>query len=256
MPRSFLSFRNNNTASGMAPIPSCSVAPSGMRPATFSPIRRSISPICGGLSSRTGSSFSTTWVMASSAIFEPPVRGIDRFICAMTMRALSACGLGIVRRHAVAAEPVRVGRRHLDQRHVDRQRAAPEQARHLGEEARREVRASLLDRLAGRAAEEEAVVAEALLHAGLGVFGRSHCHHVDDLDTGEFASPRHQGFDEGLRLAGRMADHDAVAGLDGPQRLGGGHKLVFISGIDVGHWVCSHPLWSRFAGGGDAVVFG
>ncbi len=58
-PRSLRPERLAKTASGMAPMPICRVAPSSMRPATCSPILRSTSPKPSRLSSGRGQSSST-----------------------------------------------------------------------------------------------------------------------------------------------------------------------------------------------------
>ncbi len=87
MPRSFLPFRKSRTASGMAPMPICSVEPSSMSFATFSPMAFSRSPMAGGLSSMSGSSFSTMQSISSRWIFAPRVRGMYLFIWAIVTRS-------------------------------------------------------------------------------------------------------------------------------------------------------------------------
>ena len=54
-PRSCLSPRNEQTASGTAPMPSCRQSPSRTSSAIYLPIARSSSPILGGLDSGSGS---------------------------------------------------------------------------------------------------------------------------------------------------------------------------------------------------------
>ena len=81
-------------AAGIAPIPSWSVAPSGTSSATYSPIRRSTSPIVpigcsyGGTSHSTARSICETWMKLS-----PSVRGIAWLNWTMTVLAarIAAC---------------------------------------------------------------------------------------------------------------------------------------------------------------------
>ena len=90
MPRSFLSVRSWAAAAGIAPIPSWSVAPSGMRSAMYAAIRRSMSPITGrgdsygGWSHSIARSIWLTWMNDS-----PSVRGMDGLNWTMTVLAAS-----------------------------------------------------------------------------------------------------------------------------------------------------------------------
>ena len=104
-----------------------------------------------------------------------------------------------------------VGRRHLDQRDVHRQDAGAEQPRYLGEAAGGEIRSPLFDGLARRSAKEESIVTEALLHPGLRILGAAHRHHVDNFHIAQLVRARHQRLGQSLRLAGSVADNDAVA---------------------------------------------
>jgi hypothetical protein len=60
------------TASGMPPMPTCRVAPSGIRSATNAPIACSTGPIVAGGSSASGSSFSTNAVTCETWTWQSP----------------------------------------------------------------------------------------------------------------------------------------------------------------------------------------
>jgi hypothetical protein len=72
-----------------------------------------------------------------------------------------------VDRDAERAVAVLVGRRHVHQRHVERQHLLPEEGRHLAEEGRHVVGIAAFDRVAHVGTDEQRVHVEALGHAGL-----------------------------------------------------------------------------------------
>jgi len=94
MPRSRFPSSFFRTASGIPPMPSWRVAPSGMSSVMWSAIRFSTSAAGFGSSSGSSCVCSTslvtweTWMKAS-----PSTRGIRSFTWAMTMRAQSAAAL-------------------------------------------------------------------------------------------------------------------------------------------------------------------
>ena len=162
MPRSRFSFRNRSTASGISPIPICRVEPFSMRSATFFPIARATSPTWVTIGSSTsGRSISTT-------VGEP--RGVDEGVPQrpghppVDERDHRPGGLGRGLRaldpDPVGAEPVLVGRRDVDEGHVDRDHARADEAGDLGQEDRHPVGPALVDRLPDVAPGEEGPVAE------------------------------------------------------------------------------------------------
>ena len=107
---------------------------------------------------------SSTWTNPS-----PWVRGMLRVDLRDDVRAVCDRGAGDVHRDAQRAEAVRVGRRDLDQRDVEREHAGAEQPRDLAQEDRHVVGAPLLDRLADVRADEERVDPEAPAYSRRGV---------------------------------------------------------------------------------------
>src|ERR1022692_4070985 len=91
MPKSFRSNSDSSTALGMPPMPSCSVAPSGISAATFRAMR-----FCTSLAGTGGSSSSGREVSTIAATLftcrnvSPSVRGIWSLTSAMTWRAHNA----------------------------------------------------------------------------------------------------------------------------------------------------------------------
>src|SRR5664279_3844278 len=205
MPRSFLFFRERSAASGMAPIPSWRVAPSGTSEATFSPICRSTSPSLGDTSSTIGESHSTIQVRASRWILTPAVRGRTRLI----------------------------GRSDLQQHFVDGQYLLLEEPWNFGEEAGSEHATTLLHGLSGGSAEKESVETKAAFHPWLGKGGGAHADHVHDFHVRKLRRARHQGLDERRRFTAGVPQHHAVSRLDSLQGLLGRNQLLFTSGSPV-----------------------
>ena len=90
----------------------------------------------------------------------PSVRGIDAV--ELDDDGLRGPDRGVHRLDARAqrAEPVGVGRRRVDEHDVERQRAALEEARHVGQEDRHVVGAALVDRGAGVRTDEQGAMPE------------------------------------------------------------------------------------------------
>ena len=105
-------------------MPICSVAPSGTRSATYAPMRRSTSPTGGGVGVRRDVDLDAQIDVVD--VDEAVAEGARhrRLICAMTVsrRWIAACRA--IDGGPQRAEAVRVGRRHVDEHRVERDRAA------------------------------------------------------------------------------------------------------------------------------------
>ena len=162
-PRSRRSLSSERIASGTSPIPICSVEPFSTSSAARRPIARDTAPSSAGRgSSTTGRSTSTAWLKRETWMKQSPsVRGMrdvdERDHVARRLRR----GLRAVHSHAERAEAVLVGRRDVDERHVDRLAARRDQARDVGEVDGHEVGAALVDGLPDVRAGEERAVPEA-----------------------------------------------------------------------------------------------
>ena len=184
IPRSRLSVRASAVAAGMAPIPSWSVAPSGTSSATCSPIRSlDVADDRVGVRVRRDVDLDAEVdvVDVDEAVAERPRH---RPVELDDDRRGGADG----RVHRLDARPERaeavgVGRRRVDEHDVERQRAALEQARDVGQEDRHVVGASLVDRGAGIRPDEQRAVPEVAGHLGRQVRPRSLGVQVDDADV-------------------------------------------------------------------------
>ena len=193
-------------------MPICSVAPSGIRAATCSPMADSASRRLGRLVRRgAGGRCGSKAVSASTCTSVLPcVRGICSLISAIENPGAAGGGNGDVDRRAQRAVAVLVGRRELQQRRVERDPPAGEQGRDVGEEHRREVAAPLVDGIAKIRADEEGVRPEA---GGRGLVDCERARQVevvggDVLDVAPFES-----VDERRRRGGRAVEknvHSAV----------------------------------------------
>ena len=156
-------------------------------------------------------------------------------------------GLGIVAGNAKAAVAVLIGGAQVQQHYIGVQRGA-EQLRNLAEEHRGKVAPSLLDRLAGAAAQKQAVVAEVLGILRQAVLRLAHCHHMHDFHILILLGICHHGVGQQDRLAGRMGNYHTVAGFNMLYRFLGGGQLLLIQGSPVLH--LSHLIFFfyRFAG--------
>ena len=102
-------------------------------------------------------------------------------ICATTCLAHFASRQGGIDADAEAAESVRIGRRNLNQGHVDRHRPAFEQSFNLAQIDRSVVGAAVVDRFPHVGADEHGVVPEVPRHLRRHVGRAAHGHHVDDF---------------------------------------------------------------------------
>ncbi len=114
-----------------------------------------------------------------------------------------------------------VGRRDLDESHVEREDAALEQVRHLAEEDGDVIGLAAGDGATDVAADEEGARMEALAEFGRGIGSRSLGVEVADLDMAKFRRPRRHRLDEPLRRRDGGVDEHAVPGLDDGDGLGG-----------------------------------
>ena len=121
MPRSLRSLERASTASGMRPMPICSVAPSGIRLRDVAAdLRGRRRRAARTRSSGSGSSTGTRCAMRSTWRNESPsVRGICGLTSAMTSVGRVDGRADDVDGDAEAHVAVRVGRAHLDERDVD-----------------------------------------------------------------------------------------------------------------------------------------
>ena len=203
------------------------------------PMASSTGPILGGCSSMMSWSLSTTWSISETWMNASPwVRGILGFTWAIDRLRDLRRRLGVVDGDAERAEAVLVRRRDLDEHDVRRQVALAEELGDLVEEDGDVVAAAVLDRLAGRGADEQRLVVEGVGVLGPAVLALAHRDHVVDLDALELAGAGHERVDQVERLAAGVREHDPVAGLDARQGLGGRGALAGVVGLPV------HPLHS------------
>ena len=143
-PRSRWSCSARAVAAGMAPMPSWMVAPSATSSATYWPIRCSTSPsgadgmLVGWDVDLDARSMSSTWTKPS-----PSVRGMRPVELRDDDRRGRARRVDGLDRDAQRTEAVRVGRRDVEQHGIERHGAAAEQPRHVGQEGRDVVGATL-----------------------------------------------------------------------------------------------------------------
>jgi hypothetical protein len=110
-----------------------------------------------------------------------------------------------------------VRRRDLHQQDIDGQYPTLEQTRDFSKETWSEGSAILLHGFARGSTEKESVEAEALFHAGLSEYGRSHGHHVHNFDVRKFGEALYQSFYQHRWFAAGVPEHDPVSGFDRPQ---------------------------------------
>ena len=226
IPRSRRSVRAARVASGILPIPICSVAPSGISEATLRPISRLTSS--SGSGAPLGQRHVHRHELRDAVDVEEGVPEGARHV-GVDLGEDQVGGIHgrahDVDRHAEADEAEAVGRAHLDQGDVDVHAARSDELRDLREEDRHEVGPPLLHRLADVGADEERGVAEARLQPRLHVGGRAQGHQVHDLVARQVRAVRHHRLDEAARLRGARADENALAGRDQPHRLLGAGEL-------------------------------
>ena len=123
-----------------------------------------------------------------------------------------------VYRDAQAAHPALVGRRHLDQRRIQRQFTGGEQAGNIGEKDRCIVAESFLDNPPYVFGNEETVDAETVRQVALRVRRLAECEQMHDLRVGQFMTPRHESADQFLRLRAAGADENPLTRPDARHR--------------------------------------
>ena len=181
-------------------MPSWSVAPSGTSSATYSPIRRSTSPIAADgmlVRRRVDLDREVDVVDVDEALAERPrhraveldddgPRGTDR-------------GVHRLDRRPERAEPVLVRRRGVDQHRVERQRAGSEQPRDVGQEDRDVVGAALVHRRPRVGADEQRAVPEDAAHLRREVRPRTLDVEMDDADVAQLRRARDQRVEQDRR---------------------------------------------------------
>src|SRR6266536_926098 len=142
--------------------------------------------------------------------------------------SLMGGGEGCVQPDSKTAEPVRVGRRDLDQCDVEWHGAADEEFFNFAQVDRRVVGTAVVDGVAHVGADEDGVVAEMSSHFGGNVRRRPHGHHVDDLDILDVRTALHERFDQSLRFGAPGLDVNPHAGLDTAQRFFGRAQFFLV----------------------------
>src|ERR1039458_3901647 len=233
-PRSLWLERRASTALGMPPIPTCSVAPSGISAATCSAMRACTSVGGSAWSSTSGRQVGTMaviWLRCRNV--SPIARGMRSFISATTMRA---------RRAAVSVqsaptprltprwrpEPVGGGRAHLRERDVNRQLAL-EKPFNLAQADRRVIATALRHRFANVAAQKQAVVPEVAGVFRPQVGQRAQCQHLAHFDVPQLGCASHQRFQQHDRDAAPLLHPDPIARVNQFDRaLSAGNPLFII----------------------------
>ena len=113
-----------------------------------------------------------------------------------------------------------VGRRGVDEHDIERQGAALEEARDVGQEDRDVVGASLVDRGTGIRPDEQRAMPEVARHLGRQVWPRSLRVEVDDADVAQLLGAIDQRLEHDRRSRGRAVQIDALTGLDDAGRVG------------------------------------
>ena len=228
MPRLRFWVRKSSTASGISPIPICSVAPSSMSSAMCEPMARDTSLGLPGTGSSTGRrSISTT---------RDELRDVDEAVAERTrhlavdqrdhrrralrrrLRALDA--------DAVGAESVIVGGRDVNERDVHRLQPRVDEPRDLRKEDRHVVGAAVGDRFADVGAGEDRPVAEGARVLGSRVLRLAEHHEVGHFDPFELGGARRHGVGQLERRVAAGVHPDVVARANDLHRLVGGHHLA------------------------------
>ena len=113
-----------------------------------------------------------------------------------------------------------IGRCGVHEHDIERQRAALEQPRDVGQEDRDIVGASLVDRCASIRADEQRAMPEVPGHLGRQVRARSLGVEVDDADVAQLLGAIDQRLEQDRRSRGRAVQVDALTGLDDAGRVG------------------------------------
>ena len=221
-PRSCLSPSRRSTASGMAPMPICSVAPSSTSAATWRPI------VCSTSSGSTPR-MNVEWTRraherVNAAERHQGVAERARHLCVDfrddQARALRGGERGIDRR-AERAVTVAVRRRELEEGHVDSHLARQEQRGNVGQEDRHEVRVPAIDGVAHGRPGEEGHGAKAATVLGSRKRCRTAGVQVIQRDILQIAAPRER-FEQGRRRGGGAMNEDVHTAADARDRVVGG----------------------------------
>ena len=113
---------------------------------------------------------------------------------------------GGIHAHAETAKTVRVGRRYLDERDINRHRPAFEQRFDLAEVDGRVIGTPVINGLAHIAADKHGVMAEVRFHVRSHIGSAAHGHHVDNFHVVNTRGAPEQSFDKSLRLRAPRLD--------------------------------------------------
>ena len=130
-----------------------------------------------------------------------------------------------------------VGRRALEQGHIDGHGAGPEQAFDLAQENGRVIGAALLHGLAHVGGDEQGVGAEVAFVLGQAVIGDPHGGHVDHLDVAQLGAAAGERTHQFHGFGAAVVDVDALPGPD--------HGERFIGSRDAGAIVAGHGRLPR-----------
>jgi len=144
-------------------------------------------------------------------------------------------GLGHADLGAIRAVAIAVGRRHLDERHINGQPPALEQAGNLRQEDGCEVRPPGVHCLADAGADEERVDAQVRGELWLDVVGFADDQHLDQHQIAEFQGALFERFHQALGHRGVAGDEEAVAGAQHAHGLLRRHLLGFVLAQPIRH---------------------
>ena len=226
-PRSLRSVSRGRTASGIPPIPVCSTAPSSIRAghvAGDGHVQFGDLGLLHGAQRARGLDDGIDLADVDEAV----AIGARHLVVHLGDHEAGSLGSGEggVDADPEAAEAVSVGRRDLDERHVNGHGAALEKIFDLAEVDGGVVGAAVVDGVAHVAADEHGVVAEMAGHLGRNVGGGAHGQHVDDFDVFDVGPALHQRLDQRLRLGAAGLNVDAHTGGDATQGFVGGAQFL------------------------------
>ena len=217
MPRSRFSRRKRAVAAGIAPIPSWSVAPSGIE----------LGDECADPPLDVADLADRVLVRRDVDLDrEVDVVDVDEAVAECPRhRAVELdddgasgtdCGMDRLDRGSQRAEPVRVGRRGVDEHRVEREGARVEQVGHVRQEDRHVVRPPLIDRPPGVRSDEQRPVPDVAGHLRSQVRPRTLDVQMHDADVGQVLRlrPLDQRVEEDRRRRGGAVNIDLVTAAD------------------------------------------
>jgi hypothetical protein len=203
-------------------MPVCSVAPSSTSSATSSPMR-SITSLGASGSWRGSGRFGVDEGVDPLERHRGVAERARHLLVDLGDHHAGAVDRGArgVARGAQRAQAVAIGRRQLHQRDVERDRAAGEQRRDVGQEHRHEVGAALGDRDPGVGADEERHRAQPRRHRGREQRGGADRVQVVDAHAGQIGARDQRVDQRGRGGGGALQEHVGARG-EGGDGLGGG----------------------------------